>query len=118
MRKHTRASRREFWEGVVVRQKKSGLSVGRFCRRENLSSSTFYRWNQKLRGAIRVPERSGSAGPAFAPVRVVPETAEVVAGGTIEILLGRDRRVRLSGRVDPTALADVLAVLEGDGSSC
>ena len=50
---------------------------------------------------------------SFAAVRVVPEASAAMPTGTIEIVLGRDRRIRLAGPVDKTTLADVLAVLEG-----
>jgi len=46
-------------------------------------------------------------------VQVVTERTAEAAAGTIEILLPRDRRVRVTGTVDRQQLAVVLAVLAG-----
>ena len=47
------------------------------------------------------------------PVRVVAEEPARAEDGRIEIALPGGRQVRISGRVDRQALAEVLAVLEG-----
>lgn len=113
MARRTRASRREHWERIIRRQQASGLSIQRFCRQEHLACATFFHWKRRLRPAH--PGAQASAFPAvnFAAVQVVPELPGRLPAGTIEIVLGRDRRIRLAGPVDKTTLAEVLAVLEG-----
>ena len=66
---------------------------------------------------------STPAVPAFVPVRLAASHAERIgepagrsAGGRIEIELADGRRVHVAGPVDRQALADVLAVLEGQSS--
>jgi len=113
MAKQTRASRREYWGQIIQRQRASGLSIQRFCRREKLAAPTFFAWKRKFGQARPDPRASAAAAVNFATVRVVPEASAAACTGTIEIVLGRDRRVRLNGPVDKTTLADVLAVLEG-----
>ncbi len=113
MAKQTRASRREYWQQTIQRQQASGLSIQRFCRRENLATATFFHWKRNLRQGRRVRQASAATAVKFAAVRVVPEASASTPPGTIEIVLGRDRRIRLAGPVDRTTLADVLAVLEG-----
>jgi hypothetical protein len=113
MQKQTRSSRREFWQEVLARQQVSGLSIQRFCRRENLATATFFQWKRRFRQASPAPEAAAAAAVNFAMVRVLPEASAAMPAGTIEIVLGRDRRIRLSGPVDKTTLADVLSVLEG-----
>jgi hypothetical protein len=44
---------RELWRGRVDRQRQSGLTVSEFCRREGVSTATFYGWKRKLRGTSR-----------------------------------------------------------------
>jgi len=113
MAKQTRASRREYWQQVVQRQKTSGLSIQGFCRREQLAMATFYAWNRRLGQERGGPHPIERPAIGFAPVRIMAEPGGLTPAGTIEIMLGQDRRIRLSGRVDPMTLAEVLAVLEG-----
>jgi hypothetical protein len=113
MAKQTRASRREYWQQTIQRQQASGLSIQRFCRREHLATATFFQWKRRFRQASPGPEASEAAAVNFAAVRIVPEASAATPTGTIEIVLGRDRRIRLAGPLDKATLADVLAVLEG-----
>jgi hypothetical protein len=108
MRIPSQSSRAEFWRQVVVRQRSSGLSIHRFCVKENLATATFFAWKRRL------SQEAGSRAAAvnFAPVHVVAEEALAAAAGTIEILLLRDRRIRVTGVVDRQQLSAVLAVLE------
>jgi hypothetical protein len=109
MRTSSKASRREFWRQVLARQRKSGLSINRFCAEEGLAAATFFLWKQRLgQGTGGTP-----ATVDFAPVHVEPEAGPVAAARTLEIVLPHDRRVRLSGAVDRRQLADVLAALTG-----
>ncbi|MGB8298324.1 MAG: transposase [Polyangia bacterium] len=41
------------WRQRLRRQRKSGLSISEFCRRENLSPHTFHSWRRKLPAATR-----------------------------------------------------------------
>lgn len=98
-----------FWRRMVQGQAGSGLSVRAWCCRHHLNEAGFYGWRKELaRRDAEQPE------PTFVPVRVT-EDGPAVAGGQIEIVLAGGRRVRVSGPVDRRMLADVLAVLEGNG---
>jgi hypothetical protein len=107
MRTVSKTSRQEFWRQVVARQRKSGLSIRRFCEQEGLATATFYIWKRRL--------GQGTAGTlvpvGFAPVQVVPESTPATAAGSMEIVLPHDRRIRLTGVVDRQQLAEVLAAL-------
>ena len=39
------------WRQRIKRQRESGLSIAEFCRRDNISSHSFYVWRQNLREA-------------------------------------------------------------------
>jgi hypothetical protein len=43
------------WRQRLKRQRKSGLSISEFCRRENLSPHAFHSWRRKLRAAAGEP---------------------------------------------------------------
>jgi len=107
MQRVSTSSREQFWRQVVARQRESGLSIKAFCAREQLAAATFFVWKRRL-------GRTGGIAPAvvgFAPVRVQPETISEPAPGGIEILLSHERRIRLTGTVDPLQLRAVLAAL-------
>ena len=40
------------WQALIVRQAGSGLSVADFCRRESISTASFYRWRRLLGGGL------------------------------------------------------------------
>ena len=42
---------RDQWRQRIKRQRESGLSIAEFCRRDNISSHSFYVWRQNLREA-------------------------------------------------------------------
>jgi hypothetical protein len=100
--------KQRFWRDHIAQQSGSGLGVRGYCRRQRLSESAFYFWRRELvrRGVPLSPPT------AFLPVRVSSE-GHRASSGRIEIVLSDGRKVRLRGPVDPRALAEVLAVLEG-----
>jgi hypothetical protein len=81
------------------------MSVRAWCRKHRVKEVAFYWWRREL--ARRDAERPVS----FVPVHV-SEDQLAEQGCPIEIVLTGGRCVRISGRVDRQALADVLAVLE------
>lgn len=113
MAERMQGARRAHWQQIIERQQASGLSIQRFCQQESLATATFFEWKRRFRQASPAAEASTAAAVKFAPVRIVPDVPAAMAAGTIEIVLGGPRRIRLVGPVDRTTLADVLAVLEG-----
>lgn len=92
--------REGYWRGVLLRQERSGLSVGAFCRQESLCEQTLYAWRRRL---------GQKSSVSFAVVQVRPETrAEGVA---VELVLAGGERLRIAAGVDSTTLRTVLAAL-------
>ena len=63
--KRTRSSspeKRRYWQDHIEVQQRSGLSIGRYCRDQELAQSTFDYWRRKL-----APVRHDSS-----PVTIVP----------------------------------------------
>ena len=91
------------WRDLIDRQRASGLSVARFCRRNGVAASSFFAWKRKL--------ASPPATPAFVEAAVA--RAPSLPAGRIEVLLRCGRRVRVGMGFDRGLLAEVVAALEG-----
>jgi transposase len=120
-----RAKERE-WRERMQRWRRSGESVRAFCRREDLRESAFYAWRRELarrreeHQVLRGDGKEAGASPSaeavrFLPVQVVEEGRREDSGG-VEILVGRERTIRVRPGFDRQTLLDVLAVLEA--STC
>jgi hypothetical protein len=98
------------WRRIVRGQPGSGFSIRAYCAKHGVRESAYYWWRTEL-------ARRDVAKPAatFVPVTVAVDEPARVGGGPIEIVLPDGRLVRMSGRVDKQALADVLAVLGAQG---
>jgi hypothetical protein len=96
----TAASKAEFWRELVLRQKKSGLSVEAFCQQQGVSGWSLYQWRKRL--AMNPPM-------SFALV----ETREVSrqGAGVLELWLNGGDRLQIARGVDAATLRTVLAVL-------
>jgi len=102
-------NKESFWRRMVREQPASGFTVRAWCDQHRVPTASFHWWRREL---ARRDGKKSKAG--FVPVHVVKgEVADT--DGRIEIVLACGRRVRVSGRVDRQTLADVLAVLEGQG---
>ena len=130
------SGREAIWRRVIQGQRGSGWTIREFCRRSKVPESAFYFWRRELerrdsarrqakpkqrkrRVCFSTPAVHG-ATPAFVPVHLAVSHAELGADeiapsgdGRIEIVLTAGRWVRVTPPVDRTALADVLAVLDG-----
>jgi hypothetical protein len=95
------------WRRWFERWQHSGLGVAAFCRRQGLDERRFHAWRRIL--ARRDSERTG-----FVPVEVLAESG---AGGSVEVVLTRGRRLRVPPGFDAATLRQVLAVLE-EGGAC
>jgi hypothetical protein len=94
------ASKAELWRELVLRQKKSGLTVEAFCQQRGVSGWSFYQWRKRL--AMKPPM-------SFALV----ETREASRQGTgaVELWLNGGDRLQIAPGVDAATLRTVLAVL-------
>jgi transposase-like protein len=100
--------RENHWRRIVDRQKASGLAVPAFCRQEELSAPTLYRWRRRLARRPRVK---------FAMVQIRPEarsTSPHEPAG-LELVLPGGERLQIPAGVDPATLRTVLAALRERG---
>lgn len=70
------ASKEELWRLLVQEQRRCGLSVRAFCRREAVSEPSFYAWRKKLhkRDTERIADAGGNG--RLIPVDVIRSTCE------------------------------------------
>src|SRR3954453_11105422 len=106
---HRTGSREPYWRLVVARWKRSGLTVGEFCRSESLNQATFYWWRRELR-------RRDQPQPAFLPVRVLADQPQTA--GSIEVVLANGRCLRIGAGFDRRTLVEVVKLLEDGGATC
>ena len=121
-----------FWRGAVRRQRRSGLKIREFCRREQLAESSFHAWRREIAkrdqqvAAQRTPNQAtarrsmvqahGASGGHASPG--APFAELTVAGGAwvtddrLEIVFPRGVRVRVPGTFDRGRLAEVIELLE------
>ena len=106
MRKSTkeekRAARAEYWRELIAEQKRSGVSVQRFCEDRGLTEQSFYVWRKRLKKeppmqfALVQTGLTGHAGERDAAFEVVLRTGE---------------RLRIGAGVNVAALRLVLEAL-------
>jgi transposase-like protein len=96
------AERRRLWAATIGRHGRSGLSVDAFCRREDVSPSSFYRWRRRL----------GRGSADGSGVFVSLGTLRLDDGGSgVEVVLDSPVRLRVRRGFDASTLRAVLAVL-------
>lgn len=110
------SSKRLYWQELVDRQGCSGLSIRQFCLKEGVSEPSFYAWRRQLTTArTRAQRRQAESRPAkehqFVPLKLVELST------AIEIVHPLGCQVRITGTVDTSALAQVLAVLDSRGDA-
>ena len=89
------------WQALIERAERSGLAVVEFCRREGISTGSFYSWRKRLAGATMgaVPARPANTRPAFVDLGTLGEAPAAQAGGwEIELELEAGVVLRLRRR--------------------
>lgn len=115
--RRARWSRQEATE-VLQAQRNSGQCIADFARQQGVGAQRLYQWQSRLRGpqgrAAPPPE-----GPAFVPVRVLPEALigatdvpVTTAGSDMELLLPQGYRLRLGPTFCAQTLRRLLLALE------
>lgn len=94
------SDRAAYWRRLVERQAKSGLSIVRFCEREDVSTASFYNWRRRL--AEETDEQ-----PPFVPIRVQPDS-----GSALEIVLPGAVTIRVPDGTARQTIVDALAAVE------
>jgi len=100
------------WQERLARFERGNLTVSKFCRREGVSTASFYQWRKRLEQRDREPGRVEQAGRGAAgadmPGRFLP--VNVAGLNVVEIELPDHIKIRV-----PATNAEVLrtAILTG-----
>jgi transposase len=111
----TSVQRRRRWsaaekEQLVAASLEPGSGVSAVAREAGIHPSQLYGWRRQL-----CPRPEPSAG--FAAVRIAGESrpAALLNSGVIEVEFANGSRMRITGAVDPTALAATVSTLASGG---
>ena len=99
----------QFWTAHVEQYRHGELTLREYCERHALKLSTFGRWRR------RVCRDNGGATTRHAPVNIVRVDLAAVPGtnpGTLEVVLGNGRCIRVSGEFDGPRLARLITTVE------
>jgi transposase len=90
------------WAERIAAQRRSGMSVKRFCNEQGLTEGSFYAWRKRLqqKGPVR-----------FALVEQSERRQERTAEPVLELVLPTGERLRIGAGVDTATLRTVLNML-------
>lgn len=95
------------WRDRVKRQRRSGLSIVEYCRREGFSACSFHAWKRRLRASPSTAERkSKKRGQQRAPRGQSPQGGFVQFPLTVESSI----EIRFAGGTIVSVPAEKLAV--------
>ena len=89
------------WQKRFEEQKRSGLSISEWCRRQGIRANQYYYWWKRL-GGNRVVTKEGTQGRNF---------VELGGRESLELQIRDDIRIRISSNFDRDALKDLLELL-------
>ena len=100
------------WRLRLRRQTTGGLSIPEFCRREGVSTASFYAWRRRLATS---PVTASSDLPLFVPIRLDPSSPADDTSPDLgfEIELPHRTRLRCAAAPDPVWLGRLVAALAG-----
>jgi hypothetical protein len=98
------------WRLRLRRQATAGLSIPEFCRRERVSTASFYAWRRRLAAP---PIAAPSRPPLFVPIRLdpAPSPDDPPPALGFEIELPQRIRLRCAAAPDPVWLGRLVAAL-------
>ena len=118
MSKRRSEEKERYWQGLLQRQARSGVSIAAFCRSEGVSEATFHGWKRTLRRReANSPRRrrnaavvgNGSeASPSFVPVRIT----EDYRPGAIEVVWPNGLSARVPSGCDGAGMQGVLQIVD------
>jgi len=87
--------RRAQWQALIARAEQSELSVTEFCRRESVSTASFYTWRNRLRPIAEPVSTPAADSSAFIELGTFDQAKDSTRGWDIELDLGAGMVLRL-----------------------
>jgi hypothetical protein len=92
--KRVRRSRTQ-WRALIARAEHSELSVTEFCRRESVSTASFYTWRNRLRASTESVSPPTAVGGEFIDLGILGDPGSNATPWLIELDLGAGMVLRL-----------------------
>ena len=105
-----KTSRTPYWQKHISQWSESGLTQAEYCRRNKLSAAAFHWWKRHLRKRSET-QKNPSTSMQFVEVHGVPPTL-VGRSETYEVILSRDRAIRVGHDFDSDVLKRLIAAVE------
>ena len=83
------------WQALIARAEHSELSVTEFCRRESVSTASFYSWRNRLSTNAESVSRPTSVGGDFIDLGTLGDGKDSTSPWLIELELGAGMVLRL-----------------------
>lgn len=108
------SEKRLYWQDVLKRQARSGLSIRAFCGQEGVSEPSFYQWRRRLGAAGSGEAATGPSshggdsknGGSFIPLTLLD------GASSTEVVHPLGYRIRVTGEVNVASLVRILDVLD------
>jgi hypothetical protein len=109
-----RTERGRFWQRHLQQWRQSGLSQAQYCRQHQLCLGTFGWWKGRLSATGRLAQSAAGRESPFVELTLnAPEAAAAAGTAVYEIVLSRQRCLRLGGSFEPERVRQLLQLLEG-----
>ena len=102
-----------WYAAALEQQASSGLSVAEYADQLGVTAATLYQWRRRLAG--QSDDRDGRGRPGrvgLVEVTMKPVATPARDTATFVVRPGRNRRIEVPPRFDPTELSRLVAVLE------
>jgi hypothetical protein len=110
------SAKEKHWRRMLSLWQRSGLTGRDFCGENGLSEPSFYGWKREIqrrdREAAARAKRAGAKLAAFVEVTVDGDPA---TGSALEVVVAKDRVVRVQPGFDAATLRELVRVLEEPG---
>lgn len=94
--------RQNYWQGIIDSQAASGLPKAEFLRLNNITSSTYYYWFNKLKA------KATTSSQKILPITITPH---IPSHQTVELLLPNGYQLSFEDAIEPANLKQILLVL-------
>lgn len=112
--RRARTERGRFWERHLQQWRQSGLSQAQYCRRHHLSAPAFGWWKGRLSATGGRTQPAADKKGSFVELTLGEREVPVPAGAVVyEIVLSRQRCLRLGCGFEPERVRQLLELLEG-----
>jgi transposase-like protein len=108
------ASKQTRWLDLIQRwqRQRSQLTVREFCQRHHISEASFFSWRRVLRQRGLLDEPMAPAADAAPPFITLVTPVTPPRASTIEVVLTKQRRLRVRPGFDADMLRELVRLLE------